>query len=92
MQASDVGSDVEAAIDSRTTPEQKHFAEFAARISWDPEQVRRACCHSPSVTRQCLPSVPQDFTGAQQQWLDDTVGIVSVVFLSLSQTPFASQQ
>ena len=39
MQASDVSPDVEAAIASNTTPDQRHFAEFAARISWDPEQV-----------------------------------------------------
>jgi len=41
VQASDVTPDVEEAIASTTTPEQKHFAEFAARVSWDPEQVLR---------------------------------------------------
>ena len=36
---SDVTPDVEAEISAVTTEEQKHFASFAARISWDPDQV-----------------------------------------------------
>ena len=40
IQASDVSADVEAAIASTTTADQMHFASFAARVSWDPEQVQ----------------------------------------------------
>lgn len=38
--ASDLPADVEAAISLATTAEQKHFADFAARISRDPDQAR----------------------------------------------------
>ena len=40
FEAGDLTEDVEAAISSVASPEQQHFAEFAARISWHPEQAR----------------------------------------------------
>ena len=41
--------DVEAAIASTTTADQKHFASFVARLSWDPEQVCFSAKSFPSM-------------------------------------------
>jgi len=62
VQASDVTPDVEEAIASTTTPDQKHFAEFAARVSWDPEQVPpplpQPHLQSPSYPGSSLAALP----------------------------------